>query len=144
MLRLASIVEALGGRRGLGPKVRTLGDLRARADAGLPYAALESVGRKFGLDRKALGAALRIPERTLARRKRERRLRPDESDRLLRLARIGGYAARVLGSDEKAGLWLRDANPALGGEVPLDLVATDLGAQQVEEIIGRIEYGIYS
>ena len=99
---------------------------------------------RFGLTRPEVSAVLRLPPRTMARRKREGRLDPDESDRLLPLARIAAEAARILGDEEAAVGWLRDPNVALGGEMPMALLRTDIGARQVEQILGRIEYGVYS
>lgn len=85
-----------------------------------------------------------LPARTLARRKKERRLRADESDRLLRLARVAAVAEDVLGAQDKAGRWLQKPNRALGGIAPLDLLDTDLGAEEVVTVLGRIEHGVYS
>ena len=82
--------------------------------------------------------------RTLARRKVSQTLRPDESDRLYRVARVAARAADVLGSSEKAERWLKKPNPALGDEVPLRILDTDIGAQQVEAVLGRIEHGVFS
>lgn len=98
----------------------------------------------FNLDRDEVSSALDLPPRTLARRKVERRLRPAESDRLFRLARVAAQAVEVLGNQEKASRWLHTANRALGGEPPLALLDTDVGSRQVEDVLGRIEYGIYS
>jgi putative toxin-antitoxin system antitoxin component (TIGR02293 family) len=80
----------------------------------------------------------------VARRKKEERLRADESDRLFRVARIAVQATEVLGSVEKASRWLHRPNLALGDQAPLKLLDTDIGARQVEEILGRIEHGVYS
>lgn len=65
----------------------------------------------------------------------------DESDRLLSIA---ARAAEVLGSEEKASRWLHSPNRALDGRRPLDIVDTDLGAREVEAVLGRIEHGVYS
>lgn len=144
MLRTADIVEALGGRKVLKRQISNLNELRQTVGAGLPYASLEAVMVKFGLARGEAASALHLPQRTFARRKKERKLRADESDRLLRLARLGAHAAYVLGSEEKAARWLRRPNRALGNEVPLELLESEIGARQVEEVLGRIEYGVYS
>jgi putative toxin-antitoxin system antitoxin component (TIGR02293 family) len=144
MLRTADIVEALGGRKVLKRQISNLNELRQTVGAGLPYASLEAVMVKFGLARGEAASALHLPQRTFARRKKERKLRAGESDRLLRLARLGAYAAYVLGNEEKAARWLRRPNRALGNEVPLELLESDIGARQVEEVLGRIEYGVYS
>lgn len=140
----SGIAQALGGRRVLRLGAASERDLRRRVEAGLPYASLDAVMTKFGLTRPEMSAVLRLPQRTMARRKREGRLDPNESDRLLRLARIAAEAARILGDEEAAAGWLRDPNVALGGEVPMALLQTDIGARQVEQILGRIEYGVYS
>ncbi|MBI4529596.1 MAG: DUF2384 domain-containing protein [Deltaproteobacteria bacterium] len=121
-----------------------MSELRQTANAGLPYASVEVVMAKFGLTRDETGTVLRLPQRTLARRKKERRLRADESDRLLRLARIGAQAAEVLGSEEKAARWLRRPNRALENRVPLELLDSDIGSRQVEDVLGRIEHGVVS
>jgi putative toxin-antitoxin system antitoxin component (TIGR02293 family) len=68
----------------------------------------------------------------------------DETDRLSRLAGVAARAAEVLGSTEKAAHWLQRPNRALGGRVPLELLDTDAGTQQVAEVLGRIEHGVYS
>ena len=144
MLRTADIVEALGGRKVLKRQISNLNELRQTVGAGLPYASLEAVMMKFGLARGEAASVLHLPQRTIARRKKERKLRVGESDRLLRLARLGAQAANVLGSEEKAARWLRRPNRALGNEVPLELLESDIGTRQVEEVLGRIEYGVYS
>ena len=82
---------------------------------------------------KVLGLAAR----TLARRKHQRLLTPMESDRLYRLARITCIAIEVLGSPEKATHWLERPNRALGGEVPLSILDTDIGVRQVEIVLGQ-------
>src|SRR5881397_3951675 len=60
------------------------------------------------------------------------------------LVRVLARAEDVFGSQERAGAWLRGTVRALGSVRPLDLLDTDLGAQQVERILGRIEHGVYS
>ena len=144
MLRTADIVEALGGRKVLKRQISNLSELRQTVGAGLPYASLEAVMVKFGIARGEAASALHLPQRTFARRKKECKLSAGESDRLLRLARLGAQAANVLGSEEKAARWLRRPNRALGNEVPLELLESEIGARQVEEVLGRIEYGVYS
>jgi putative toxin-antitoxin system antitoxin component (TIGR02293 family) len=125
--------------------LRTYEPLRlfAQARAGLPYAAFEHLQRNVALGAKGLAELAEIPARTLARRKGEGRFDPEESDRLLRVARIFGHALDLFEGDvDGARRWLETAQVALGGLVPLDLVRTDVGAREVEQLIGRLEYGI--
>lgn len=83
-----------------------------------------------------------VPARTLGRR--TDKLSLEESDKLQRLERVLSHAIRVLGASEKANRWLRKPNRALEGAVPVDLLISETGARQVEEILGRIEYGMFS
>lgn len=80
----------------------------------------------------------------MARRKDEKRLTPEESNRVYRLARVAAHAEEVLGDIQKVRSWLAHENRALGGVTPLSLLDTDEGARQVETILGRIEYGVFS
>ena len=71
-------------------------------------------------------------------------LTPAESDRTVRMARVYAHAVEMIGDRDKAIGWLTTPNRALGGERPLDQLDTDLGARMVEDILGRIAYGVYS
>ena len=141
MLHTEALVEALGGKKVFKRRIVNVDQLRETVKAGLPYASLEALIGKFGLAREEAAAALHLPQRTIARRKKEQKLQADESDRLLRLARVGAQAAVTLGRDEKAVQWLRRRNRALGNRAPLDLIDSDIGTRQVEEVLGRIEHG---
>lgn len=144
MQRTTAIVEVLGGKAEAVRKLRSADDLNEWIRRGLPFAVLEAVVSRFHLNRDELSATLDLPARTLARRKLEQRLRPNESDRLYRFVRIATRASEVLGEEEKALQWLRAPNRALGGQPPLSRLDTDLGARQVEDILGRIEHGVFS
>jgi putative toxin-antitoxin system antitoxin component (TIGR02293 family) len=144
MLQTEALVEALGGRKVLKRRITNLDQLRESVKAGLPFTSLEAVMAKFWLGREEVAAALHLPQWTIARRKKERKLQAEESDRLLRLARVSSQAADILGSEKKAAQWLRRPNRALGNQVPLDLIDSDIGARQVDEVLGRIEHGSIS
>ncbi len=144
MVSTGRLVQTLGGKGVLRERQATYEAIIDKARAGLPYATLEAIATRFEIPQEILVRVLHLPPRTLARRKKSRRLSADESDRLLRLARVVARAEDVFGSQERAGAWLRGTVRALGGVRPLDLLDTDLGAQQVERILGRIEHGVYS
>ncbi|HEY1434358.1 MAG TPA: antitoxin Xre/MbcA/ParS toxin-binding domain-containing protein [Thermoanaerobaculia bacterium] len=142
MSEISDIVRTLGGAR-LVP-ARTFGQLREVLRAGLPFASLSAVASQYALDGPAVAAILRIPARTLARRRKQRRLTAEESDRLFRLGRIATLAEDVLGERGRASGWLHAANRALGGATPLSQLDTDLGAEQVEAVLRRLAHGVYS
>ncbi|MBI1867780.1 MAG: DUF2384 domain-containing protein [Methylocystis sp.] len=85
-----------------------------------------------------------VPKRTLARRiAKQEPLTANETDRALRLARIGAQAERVFGDPEKAKRWLRKTSPALSGQAPIALLKTETGAQAVAELLGQIAHGMF-
>ena len=139
------VVQALGGPSVFkGRASPTPIELRARIKQGLPYRSLESIRERLQLSVPEAANVLHMPPRTLARRRQAGKLDPDESDRLYRIALVAGQAVAVFGAEDKAATWLRRPNRALNGELPIRLLDTDVGAQQVEDILGRIEHGIVS
>ena len=86
-----------------------------------------------------------IPDRTLERRVREDQpLTLDEADAIIRLLRVTDAARRLFEDNARADHWLRTPNPALSGAVPIRVARTDVGGRAVEQVLGRLEYGIYS
>jgi putative toxin-antitoxin system antitoxin component (TIGR02293 family) len=103
------------------------------------------VADRYELDLNYLSTLLGASKRTLARRaQRGEPLSPVESDRLIRFLRIAAHAEEVFESREKAIAWLKADNRALGGQAPMDLLDTDAGTEQVDEVLTRIDYGVYS
>lgn len=108
---------------------------------GLPVSAVQHM-----LDSALLTAAeldsIVLPRKTLAHRRRLGTLTAEQSDRLLRAARILAAAETTFGSRQKAAAWLRRPTSALAGERPLHLLDTDEGTRAVETLLGRIDHGI--
>ena len=141
----AIIAEVLGGRKVLGKTVKNPDDLAQLVRKGLPASSVKALGEKLALGNAVLSRKLGISQRTMTRRLSQRsRLTAAESDRTVRLARVYANAVEMIGDDEKAVEWLRTPNRALRGERPLDQLDTDVGAREVEDILGRIAYGVYS
>jgi putative toxin-antitoxin system antitoxin component (TIGR02293 family) len=139
---LSDVVSVLGGPKVLGRALRTPEDLLARVREGLPFSALTVVTEDYGIPREILAAILHLSPRNLLRRREQNRLSADESDRLYRLARVLAHANRVFGDPEESADWIQAPNRALGKQKPLALLDTDIGAQQVDDVLGRIEHGI--
>jgi len=113
--------------------------------AGLPFKAVHHFHKKSGLTLERIKQVARLSEGSLARRKQSGKLSPDESERMLRLSRIFELASALFdGHQQEARQWLETPIPALGDQRPLDLVQTEPGAREVEDLIGRIEHGVLS
>lgn len=88
---------------------------------------------------------IEIPERTLARRRIAGRLGRDESERLLRLARVVASSIRLFEGDVDAAItWLKTPQKALSYNTPLSYARFEIGAREVEDLIGRLEHGVFS
>ncbi len=86
-----------------------------------------------------------VPKRTLARRQAQKELLTvEETDKALRLARIADLARRVFGDDEKAHRWLRKSKRELNGQTPLAFLASEMGARTVEQMLHRIDHGVFA
>ncbi|WP_255100705.1 antitoxin Xre/MbcA/ParS toxin-binding domain-containing protein [Synechococcus sp. L2F] len=122
----------------------SLVELRDAVRSGLPFSAFVALTKELDISPQHFTAVFGIPPRTVARRREARQLTPQESDRLYRVARAASQAVEVLGSIDKAHVWLKTPNRALGCERPLDLLDTEIGARQVEDVLLRLNYGIFS
>ena len=111
---------------------------------GLPVSCFDRLQAELGVTSVRLAVTVNIAPRTLARRKKEGRLHCDESERVLRIARLFDRAIDVLGDAAVARQWLMAPKRALGGVVPLDFADTEPGAEEVLDLLGRIEHGVFA
>ncbi len=111
---------------------------------GIPSSAIDSLTEFTRVSQTDLATALGIPERTLARHKREGKLNTEESAKVVRLARVIERAEEVFEDFDAAIDWLKSANVSLDGNTPLSLLDTDVGAESVTDTLGRIEHGVFA
>jgi putative toxin-antitoxin system antitoxin component (TIGR02293 family) len=115
-----------------------------RIQQGLRYRELEQLQNGIDLPLEELAGKLAISRSTLQRRKAEGRLSPQESDKVMRFAALLRQATRIFGNAERARAWLKFPQRGLGGAIPLDYAETEIGAREVERLLGRIDYSVYS
>lgn len=129
----------------LGLKGHTAPELHRQIQAGFSFVAFETVQNLLDYPAGELAAVIGIPARTFQRRRESGRLRSDESDRLARLAKLIGGALELFEGDVQAARrWFGTSVPALGGATPLEMAATEPGAQEVLALLGRLEHGVIS
>jgi putative toxin-antitoxin system antitoxin component (TIGR02293 family) len=137
--RLESLLGATGGG------VREATAWHERILGGLDFAAAERVKAQASLTDAELAKLLGMGEATLRRaRTAGGTLDVATSDRLYRLTKVLSVAEEALEGPANAGAWLRRPQPGLGGRVPLELLVTQAGADEVETLLRRIDYGIYT
>ena len=119
-------------------------ELIQRIQKGLRFSELKTLQDTLDLPFEKLAAKLCISRSTLQRRKAAGRLSADESDKVIRFSRLLTHAKSVFGGIERARAWLKHPQVGLGGAIPLDYASTEAGAREVENLLGRIEYSVYT
>jgi putative toxin-antitoxin system antitoxin component (TIGR02293 family) len=128
----------------LGLKLPSTPNLIRDLRRGLPFRMLEALSSKTEIPIRELAALIGLPARTFARRKSTGRLAPAESERLLRISRIFEFAVNLFnGRVPEAVVWLRSPHRALAGSTPLQYSSIEVGAREVENLIGQLEHGVF-
>ncbi|HXR24463.1 MAG TPA: antitoxin Xre/MbcA/ParS toxin-binding domain-containing protein [Candidatus Binataceae bacterium] len=141
-MQASHVAKLLGGEQVLGRRIGNDLELENCAREGFPVAVLQALQDAAGLTQDDVYGWI-IPRRTLSHRlKKHQRLNLDESNRVSRITRIFALAAETLGGDDRAKDWLRRPLRQFAGRTPMAMLATDLGAHQVEVLLGRIAHGI--
>jgi putative toxin-antitoxin system antitoxin component (TIGR02293 family) len=121
-------------------RLRSDHDLVRLVEERLPTRVIDSL-RRSGLADEEIYSLI-LPRRTLTHRVARREpLSLEESDRVVRLARIAAFGEQVFGDGERFWRWFRAAKRHFGGRTPLEMVATEAGARLVEEFLGAIDHG---
>ena len=116
-----------------------------RVEEGLPVMDVVNFGKQAGFTNEELAKMINVPARTYARRIADKgRLKIHEGERAARIMRIFDRAKQLFVTEEDVRKWLHAELPALGWRTPIDYAQTEPGAREVENLIGRIEHGVFS
>ena len=145
---LERVQALLGGKNVLGRHIRSMLDAHDVISIGFPAAVLTYISSQMELlqDPDRLQKALGISLRTLQRNKDEpnKALSQEQSGRAWKFAEIVSKAASILGSLEAAQEWLMKPAVGLEQRCPIDLLSTPAGIELVEDLLERMEYGVYA
>jgi putative toxin-antitoxin system antitoxin component (TIGR02293 family) len=129
----------------LGITAASTGELISQVERGFSFKSLRQLESHSGMPVSVIASIIGIPERTLARRKTAGRLTSEESERLLRISTVFEKAVELFEGDAAAAVkWLTTSQKALGYHPPMTYSRTELGAREVENLIGRLEHGVFS
>lgn len=127
----------------IGIAADTTPELIAAVRHGLPFAVFTTLQKSLDVSSAVLAQLIGLPVRTLQRRRREGRFKPDESDNLIRIARVLSHVLEFFEDKAEALYWLKTPASALDDATPLSLLDTEVGAQEVLRILGQLEHGIF-
>lgn len=105
---------------------------------------LDILKKRAALGYDELAKLLSVTRATLINKPGTAKFNSALSERIIGLAEIYSYGYDVFEDEEKFNQWMFESNRALGGKTPYEVCDNQFGRQEVRNIIGRIEYGVYS
>ena len=106
---------------------------------GVAYSTFETLREEIGVSKETLSKTVSITLRTLHRRKQEGKFRSDETERVYRIARLFDKTLALFDGDLfQARHWLNTPKKALKGKTPMEFSDTELGTQEIIDLIGRV------
>lgn len=111
---------------------------------GITKQSLEALKQQMGFDYDQLAQVLNVARATLINKKSSEKFNTDLSDKIMNLADIITFGFEVFEDHERFKLWLQSPLRALGGKKPFDLLHTSFGRDEVRDLLGRIDQGVYS
>jgi putative toxin-antitoxin system antitoxin component (TIGR02293 family) len=122
---------------------RPLNEQIQTVERGFPSSALAEIAAVLGLPKARIIAGLKLVLRTVTQReKNHERFSPMESERLYRVVRVRTLAREIFSADTAVAQWMSSPDRSLGNRTPLEMLATDLGAQKVEGLLRAMMHGV--
>ena len=119
-------------------------DLMEQIESGISARAFDRFSAHIGVPKEMLAAAIHTTTRTVARRREAGRpLDQSAGERLVRLALLYKRADEVLGDEVLTREWMLRPRRAFGGRSPFEMASSEIGAQEVEDLLIRSEHGVF-
>lgn len=141
---LEAIIEIMGGQETMGKAVTNTADIIDLAVAGMSTKVIRAVQTRARFSNKEISEFLNISPSTYQRYHTKKKLKRDESEKLFHLSSIIAKGIIIFGSEEQFSQWLHLDNIALGGRKPITWLSSHIGREEILNVLGRIEYGIFS
>ena len=138
MVDVEKIVSVIGPIRG---RISSHLDLDRAIHRGLPAKTVVRLSNAIAPGQQSFRFIF-VARSTLSRRlKSNAPLTPEEGEKVARLARVWAFAKDVWGDENDARRFLESPHPMLGGRPPREVAESEIGAREVEDILGRMRYG---
>lgn len=135
------VVSVLGGTKEWKRKIKSDRDLEKIVIEGLPAESVEIVVNRIYPNSPSHYYEV-VPRSTLNRKLSSKSSLPVQySEKVERLARIYAFALEVWDLEEDAREFMTKKHPMLDDRTPFEASMTDLGARQVEQVLGRLMFG---
>jgi putative toxin-antitoxin system antitoxin component (TIGR02293 family) len=139
-----TVESLLGGPKAIGSSIRSEMDYYTISRKGIKKRALINLAANLDISLRAIAALLNVTERTLQRKGDSDLLDGTTTEQVLQIAEVFSRGNEVFGSGADFREWIGSENKALGDKRPMELLSSRFGAQMVLDVLGRIEYGVFS
>jgi putative toxin-antitoxin system antitoxin component (TIGR02293 family) len=140
-----NLVYLLGGKGMITKPIRSGFDIISLSNEGIAKASLDALISHLGISKKSFSEnILGVSVKTFERKKSTDKLDKHTSSHVIEIAKVVEHALAVFENEEKVKTWLNTPNRALNNTKPIDLFYILTGLSMVNDILGRIEYGVYS
>ena len=102
------------------------------------------LAEQLSLSLHELADILHISVRTVQRWQTDKVLDTDQSSKIIQLAGLLKQGSEVFGDGESFGVWLHEGVPVLQGLTPLSYLDTPFGFDLINQVLGRIEHGVFA
>jgi putative toxin-antitoxin system antitoxin component (TIGR02293 family) len=127
----------------LGIDIHSIRELIPQLEHGFPFKVLLNIESQTGIPVQQFAEVIGITPRTFARRRKAGRMTLEESERILRISTVFEKAVRLFGGDKAAAAkWFTTPRKYFSNHSPLQYSRTEVGAREVENLIGRLEHGV--
>ena len=111
---------------------------------GVPKKALDNLIEVTGINATEMAGIIRTSDRTLRRYQPKQKLNPEQSERVIELAKVYSRGEEVFGTLDAFREWMNSSVMALGNKKPKEFLDTSMGIEMLMEELGRIEHGIFA
>lgn len=136
--------KLLGGRHFMTHKPKTTLEFYGAVRKGVPKLSIDFLAQVMDIPMTKMAILLNLSYKTLTRKNRVDLLDTPVSSHAYELADTIAKGLGVFEDEDRLNRWLKKENRALKGAKPYDLLDTSTGIKLVNQILGRIEEGVYS
>ncbi|WP_299889266.1 antitoxin Xre-like helix-turn-helix domain-containing protein [uncultured Lacinutrix sp.] len=138
------IISVLGGSLTFDQTINSDFDLIQITRRGLPKSVVSTLSSLLGVSMEKMSDLIHISHRTIQRKSDSDLLNIYSTEQILEIAQVVSRGIEVLGSIDNFTSWLHSDIRVLNYSKPISLLDTSFGTSLVLDVLGRIEFGIYS
>lgn len=138
------IISVLGGSLTFDQDINSDFDLIQITRKGLPKSVVSTLSGLLGISMEKMSDLIHISHRTIQRKSDSDLLNIYSTEQILEIAQVVSRGIEVLGSIDNFTSWLHSDIRVLNYNKPISLLDTSFGTSLVLDVLGRIEFGVYS